>query len=85
MDRQNHDEDHGDKNPAAQHEIQDVLVGRNSTVWQKNPPNVGRRQPQDIIRQVSSITNAVNCTSPVEAFGLFITPTRIDLLVLETN
>ena len=32
VDKQNHDEDHGDENPAAQHEIQDVLVGRNGTV-----------------------------------------------------
>ena len=54
-------------------------------MWQKSPPNVGRRQPQDIIRQAPGITNVVNCTSPVEAFGLFITPTMIDLLVLETN
>ena len=27
----------------------------------------------------------MNCTSPVGAFGLFITPTMTDLLVLETN
>ena len=85
VDRQNHDEDHGDENPAAQHEIQDVLVGRNGTVWQENPPNVGRRQPQNIIGQAPGITNAVNCTSPVEAFDFFITLTMIDLLVLETN
>ena len=77
VDRQNHDEDHGDKNPAAQHEIQDVLVGQNGTVC--------RRQPHNIIRQAPGITNAVNCTLAVEVFGLFITPTMTDLLVLETN
>ena len=48
-------------------------------------PTKCRRQPQDIISQAPEITNAMNCTSPVEVFGLFITPTMIDLLVLETN
>ena len=49
VDRQNHDEDHGDENPAAQHEIQDTLVGRNGIVWQKNPPNVS-----DVSLKISS-------------------------------
>ena len=64
--------------------VQDVLFGRNETVWQKNAPNVGRRRAQGI-RQSPGITGATNYNSLVEAFSFFITQTMIDLVVLGTN
>jgi len=51
----------------------------------KKPPNFGRRQPQDIIRQQPCITNAANCNLPMGAFDVFVTPVMVDLVVLETN
>ena len=62
-----------------------ALVGRNGTRWQRNAPNIGRRRVQDIIRQPPGITNEARCNTIVEAFGLFLTPAMIDLVVLETN
>ena len=63
----------------------ETYVTCNGTVWQKHPPDVGRRQQQDIIRRQPGITNAVNCDNPRDAFAFFITPAMIDIIVLETN
>ena len=46
----------------------------------KQPPVSGKRT-QDVIRQASGKTYAVNCTSAKQAFNSFITQVMIDFLV----
>ena len=62
-----------------------MLVGKNGTVWQTNPPNIGRRHVQDIIRNPQGITNAGGFNTIEESFAFFMTPIIVDLVVLETN
>ena len=64
---------------------QNVMKGRNGTVWHKHAPDFGRRGPEDIMRQQPGVTHQAQCNTIGQAFSLFITPEMIDLLVLETN
>ena len=62
-----------------------MLEAKNGTVWQTNPPNIGRRRVQDIIRNPPGITNAGWSNTIEESFAFFMTPVMVDLVVLETN
>ena len=66
-------------------QAQNVMKGRNGTVWHKPAPDFGRRGPEDIMRQQPGVTHQAQCNIIGQAFSLFITPEMIDLLVLETN
>ena len=62
-----------------------ILVGKNGTIWQKQPPVTGRRSKQDIIRLTPGTTSDVNCSSAKQAFNFFITQVMINLLAVDTN
>ena len=72
-------------NARVADQTQNIYVGKNGTIWQKQPPVTARRRTQDIIRQAPGITSAVNFTSTKQAFSSFITEVMIDLLVMDTN
>ena len=72
-------------NASATEQTHTIFVGKNGTIWQKQPPVTARRRTQDIIRQVPGITSAVSCTSTKQAFSSFITEVMIDLVVVNTN
>ena len=72
-------------NARVADQAQNINVGKNGTIWQKQPPVTARRRTQDIIRQAPGITSAVNFTSTKQAFRSFITEVMIDLLVMDTN
>ena len=72
-------------NARVADQTQNIYVGKNGTIWQKQPPVTARRRTQDIIRQAPGITSAVNFTSTKQAFSSFITEVMIDLLAMDTN
>ena len=72
-------------NARVADQTQNIYVGKNGTIWQKQPPVTARRQTQDIIRLAPGITSAVNFTSTKQAFSSFITEVMIDLLVMDTD
>ena len=72
-------------NARVADQTQNIYVGKNGTIWQKQPPITARRRTQDIIRQAPGITSAVNFISTKQAFSSFITEVMIDLLVMDTN
>ncbi|XP_035664217.1 piggyBac transposable element-derived protein 4-like [Branchiostoma floridae] len=74
-------QDAGNENPVVDRPYQ----GKNGTVWDQNPPPLGRRRNQDIIRNPPGITNAARCVDIQSAFSLFVTPAMIDLIVQQTN
>ena len=88
--RESHMQDHGQggvvqPDASATEQTHTIFVGKNGTMWQKQPPVTARRRTQDIIRQVPGITSAVSCTSTKQAFSSFITEVMIDLVVVNTN
>lgn len=75
----------GDNGPPDQDRIDRPYAGKNGTVWERNPPPVGRRREQDIIRTPPGITNEARCDNIQSVFSLFITPEMVDLIARETN
>jgi hypothetical protein len=62
-----------------------ALYGKNIFVWTSDPPAVGRRREQDIIRTSPGLTAAASANNISEAFQLFITHEIISHVVLQTN
>jgi hypothetical protein len=62
-----------------------ALYGKNNFVWTSDPPAVGRRREQDIIRTSPGLTAAASANNISEAFQLFITHEIISNVVLQTN
>ena len=61
------------------------MIGRNGKVWTTQPPAVGRRQLQDIIRNPPGITNDARKETMSEVFNLFVSNEILDIIVRETN
>ena len=62
-----------------------VLRGKNNFEWKTDPPAVGRRREQDIMRSMPGLTAAAVANGPVDAFKLFVTHDIISNVVLQTN
>ena len=61
------------------------MVGCNGKIWTQDPPALGRRQQQDIIRHHPGVTPEGNVQTIKAAFGLFVTPEILDIIMRETN
>ena len=55
-------------------------MGKNGTIWERNPPSACRKQ--DIHQTQQGITNQAHCE---EIKSVLFTPKIVDLVALETN
>lgn len=69
------------------HTVGQPLCGKDKFRWDHDPPSVGRRREQDIIRQQPGITALArtNANNLADTFQCFITKEMVDNIVLQTK
>ena len=72
------------ENETSAHSVGQSLYGKDKFTWNPDPPSVGRRREQDIIRQAPGITSLArtNANNLADTLQFFVTQAMIDDMVL---